>query len=119
MTQRPTFSNTFTAGTILQLVTMLLIGAAAFFAVKYQSDAANTAASTNAEAVRELRSTVEDGLEELRDDLDRKIDRQEIRVRSLETNAARADERYSNVLQLLTRIDNRLAVIERNERNAR
>lgn len=84
---RPRYSGQISLGNVIQLVGMLAAVSAGYAVLR--SDVSN-----NAEQIAKLGFL-------------------EVRVRSLETEAARADERFANILTFLARIDGRLERIER------
>lgn len=88
---RPVFTWQFSLGNAIQIIT--LIGG---LAVVYASLDARS--KTNAEATLANRQA---------------IAAQEVRMRTLEQNYARTDERLTSILSLLGRIDGRLERIER------
>ncbi|MBR9766624.1 MAG: hypothetical protein GYB53_24695 [Rhodobacteraceae bacterium] len=95
--RRPEFTSTISFGNVVQIVLIVLGGAGAFYALRTQTE-------TN--SVEIARSVVE--LKEARAEQTRL----EARVRALESEQARADERFSSILGLLSRIDARLERIE-------
>ncbi|MBR9764412.1 MAG: hypothetical protein GYB53_13020 [Rhodobacteraceae bacterium] len=97
MAGKPEFTPTISFGNLVQIVLILLGGAGAFYAMRAQTE-------TNASEI--ARSAVE--LKEARAEQNRL----EARVRALENEQARADERFSSILGLLARIDARLERIE-------
>ncbi|MCA1337348.1 hypothetical protein [Pseudooceanicola marinus] len=98
MTAKPEFTRNISFGNVLVLVGMIVTGTATFVAVD---------ARTQANAAEIARSVAEIDEAALRvADLER-------RTRALENELARADERFSSILGLLSRIDARLERIER------
>lgn len=93
MTERPRYANQITFGNIVQIGAMLVAGAVSFAVLRAQSE--TNSAMNHAQ--------------------DKSLSEIELRVRSLETQQARADERFSNILTYLTRIDGRLERIERGQ----
>jgi len=86
----PKWSTQFTLGNAVSIaVTVFLAGGAFFMAVQVGSN--------NADDIKDLRAAVATHA---------------IRIGKNEQDLARADERYTAILQTLTRIDNRLARIE-------
>lgn len=97
MTAKPEFTRNISFGNVLVLVGMIVTGTATFVAVD---------ARTQANAAEIARSVAEIDEAALRvADLER-------RTRALENELARADERFSSILGLLSRIDARLERIE-------
>ena len=101
MSARPTFSPNISLGNALQIVTMIVMVVAGYVVIDQRSTA-------NTDAIRELSDDLRDVTR------DGQVQREGIavRVRYLETQAARVDERYSAMMGLLQRIDARLARIE-------
>ncbi len=91
---KPQYAPPLSLGHILTMISLLAAGAIAFGEVQGQ-------AAQNAAAVTSLAA---------------QVDGQETRLRVVETEIARSDERLSNILTLLSRIDNRLERIERRDR---
>ncbi len=87
---RPRYSPQISLGNVLQ-IGMMIAGLSVGYAV------IQAQAKANADAIREIR-------------LD--ITKTDDRVRGLENDRARSDERFSNILALLARIDGRLERIE-------
>lgn len=91
MTDRaPVYTRQISFGNILQILALVIGLGAGWFAMDHRSQ-------TNTEQVIKARAE----LEEI-----------EVRLREVERDQARADERYSNMLTLLARIDARLERIE-------
>lgn len=90
MPPRPQFTPQISFGNVIQII--VLVGGFLVGYVKVQEQAAQ-----NDEAWRQAQGD-RAGLE--------------IRIRSLETSQARADERYNAILEYLSRIDTRLERIE-------
>jgi hypothetical protein len=93
----PGFKWEVSVGALLQIAVMIATVAIAFTTL-------DARAQNNAEKIRTL-----EGVSSV----------QETRLRQLETQKARDDERMSNILALLGRIDARLERIERAEGGAR
>ncbi len=91
MPPKPEFTSTISWGQMIQVIVLLLGFASTFAVMQYRTSAAYEA------------------LSEAQDDR-AKI---EIRLRAVETQQARADERFSSIMSLLGRIDSRLERIER------
>lgn len=91
---RPEFTPAISLGNLIQIAVLLvgLGGAWAILSTNLDYQASRIAA--NSAAIREI----------------------EVRVRTLEANYARSDERYASLLALLSRIDNRLERIEKGDR---
>ena len=92
-TGAPAFNNTISWGNVLTLITIASSLAVGWGAISQQASATGAAV---AEVKADLLAI-------------------EIRVRGLETADARAEERVNSFLNLLNRIDGRLARIERNK----
>lgn len=90
---RPQYQPTISLGNLLQIGALLVAVTGSYFLVKADTEA-------NADAITKLQAAQERG---------------DARIRALETNAARSDERLQSILGLLNRIDARLERIENNE----
>lgn len=90
MPRKPEWSPTISLGNILLMATVLVSAASVALFANWQS-------TDNREAIQDARS------ERIAI---------EVRVRSLETQQARSDERFTNILGYLARIDGRLERIE-------
>lgn len=97
----PSFPWSISLGNVLQIGVTLVVVAGAYYQLEHR-------ARTNAERIAGL----EVQKEALRAELVRDFGLLEQRVRLLENNFARSDERVANVLSLLQTIDGRLERIE-------
>lgn len=95
---RPRFSPQISLGNVIQ-IGVLVVGMAVGW-TQLQS-----AVEVNARAIDVLGEEVE--ARRMR------AEAMEVRLRALENEAARADERFSNILTMLARIDSKLERIER------
>lgn len=87
------YKNQFTLGNIIQVAMILCAVAIAYSVIDSRSTA-------NSEDIKEVART---------------MSALDARVRLIEVNDARATEKFSNILELLARIDARLARIEQAE----
>ena len=87
---RPFFTSQITIGNIIQVVVLVVGLSAGWVSIKAQAEGTHDA----------LGREVARGME------------REVRIRELENNAARADERYNSIMGLLQSIDRRLERIE-------
>lgn len=101
---KPTISWSISLGGLLSLAAIIATGLTTFLGVRYQS-------ASNEAALKDLRAEVI-AARAYSDTIRTTI---EVRVRALELSQARTDERYDNIVSLLTRMDGRLERIERKE----
>lgn len=107
MNTRPRFTDQISLGNVIQIGVILAAAVAAFVTFKSETE-------QNAREWREAateRSIIEREAAEERGKFD-------VRLRTLENQQARADERFSSILSYLARIDGRLERIEQ-DRSAR
>jgi outer membrane murein-binding lipoprotein Lpp len=97
---KPKFLNQISLGTWITIIMIAVGGAGAFQAVR-----------SDTESIKEALSYVRSEIDATRQEGDAVASR----VRVLENEQARADERFSNILAFLTRIDGRLERIERGQ----
>ena len=90
MAERPQFTATISLGNALQIAILLVGLGVGWMTIKAQGEANSSALATAAQD----RSNME------------------IRIRALENQSARADERFTSILGYLSRIDTRLERIE-------
>lgn len=90
---RPQYSPTINLGHLLQIGSLIVAVTGGYFMMDARTEA-NRMEITKLQASRQ---------------------QDEVRIRTLETNAARSDERLQSILGLLNRIDARLERIENNE----
>jgi outer membrane murein-binding lipoprotein Lpp len=95
---RPRFSPQISLGNVIQ-IGLLVVGMAVGWTQLQSAVDGNTRAIDGLGQVVEARRL--------------RADAMEARVRALENEAARADERFSNILTMLARIDSKLERIER------
>ena len=101
MTSRtPTFTDTFSFGNAIQIFVILVAAAGGWFQLQAQANSTEKSTAALVEATRDA-TTARQALE--------------VRVRALETQVARSDERFSSILGYLSRIDTRLERIERGQ----
>lgn len=100
MTEKPRFTSTISLGNVIQILALVVGGVGAYYAL-------DARAAGNERQLIEVRDA-------LRAEREKRLGF-EVRLREVETNQARADERMTNILQLLTRIDARLERIERGD----
>lgn len=91
---RPEFTPAISLGNLIQIAVLLIGLGGAWAVLSTNLDYQASRIAANSAAIREM----------------------ETRVRTLEADAARADERFTNILALLSRIDNRLERIEKGDR---
>ena len=91
---RPEFSPTISLGNLIQMAVLIVAMAGGWALMRADLDHLGGRLTTQRDVVRDM----------------------EMRVRVLEAERARADERFSNILALLSRIDGRLARIEGGKR---
>jgi len=91
MPPRPRWSSQISMGNVIQIVGMLVLAAAGYARLEVTTTSLIDRTEAQEEAITELAR----------------------RVRTLETDQARADERMASILTLLGRIDARLERIER------
>lgn len=97
----PSLPWSISLGNVLQIATTLIIVAGFFFTTDNRTQA-------NAKAIDDLSTVVGELSQQLRSEL---LD-VESRLRTLEQKDARNDERLTNMLALLSRIDSRLERLE-------
>ena len=90
--RKPTFLNQISVGNLLQILVLLVGLTSAWFVM-------DTRSKINSGYISEIRTDVAD---------------LQTRMREVERSQARSDERFSNILTLLARIDKRLERIEQN-----
>jgi predicted nuclease with TOPRIM domain len=105
MTVKERFRPEISLGAIIQIV-ILIVGMAVSWAIM------DARSQQNTEAIRDVKEQIERLPNDLKGEFDGKTVRIEERVRSLENTAARSDERFSNLIALLSKLDSRLERIE-------
>jgi predicted trehalose synthase len=103
--QKPVFTTSISFGNVLSIVFMICGLAFGYGALNSQSD-------QSTQQIAEIRTQIDRALVGNA----AQVDALGVRVRALELSSARDDERFSNILQFMTRIDTRLERIE--QRNA-
>lgn len=101
MAVRDRFRPDISLGAIIQIV-VLIVGMAIGWAVM------DTRSKSNADAIESVKTQIE----RLPSEIEGKTGRLDERVRTLENNAARSDEKFANLISLLTRLDAKLERIE-------
>lgn len=111
--QRPYFNTQISLGNLLTLVALMAAGGLAFGQVQSK-------ANNNAMAVASIVEDLDARERDLRAELDavrQQARERGSRLRAAEQEIARGEERLSNILTLLGRIDNRLERIEFEQRS--
>lgn len=94
MQQKPVFQKQISLGNVIQIAVLLVGMSGAWFVMDNRS-------TNNADQITQTRVLVT---------------ALEVRLRTVENTQARSDERFSNILALLSQIDSRLERIEIRER---
>lgn len=109
---KPSFSTQISLGNLIQILLIVAAGVAGFQQIRSSTNANSILISATAEQVLELKETTTEAIK-LAYEATKDIDDLTPRMRAVENQQARADERLTAILTLLNRIDSRLERIER------